>query len=107
MVPLNITGVLTYILLEAVLEKCHTVLRVFSPLESVGLELLKNRSKETPFLLELKKAKFDSIGGLQAAISALYWLTWADLIVPDNRIILVVSVSCWAVSSQAGTKKRE
>lgn len=63
----------------------------FSPLNSVGLELLKNRSKERPLLLELKKAKFDSIGGLQAANSALYWLTWADLIVPDNRIILVVS----------------
>lgn len=58
---------------------------------SVGPELLKNRSKERLFLLELKKEKFDSIRGLQADISAFYLLTWADLIVPDNRIILVVS----------------
>lgn len=75
MFPLNITGVLTFVLLEAVLEKSYTVLRVFPPLNSVGLELLKNRSKDRPLLLELKKAKLDSIGGLQAAICALYRLT--------------------------------
>lgn len=49
--------------------------KCFSPLNSVGREFLKNRSKERLLLLELKKAKFDSIGGLRAANSALYWLT--------------------------------
>lgn len=94
--PLNLTGVLMFILLEAALETYYIVLWTFfffflPPQNSLGLELLRNRSKERPLLLELKEAKFDSIRGLQAAISALYQLTWVDLIVTDNRIILVVS----------------
>jgi len=75
MFPLNIAEVLKFVLLEAVLEKCYTVLRVVPPLNSVGLELLKNRSKDRPLFLELRKAKSNSVGGFHAAISALYRLT--------------------------------